>query len=535
MKIRTQVSLFATLLVTIIVLGTSLATFVFLRQLLRREAERNQVGLFQNLRKVAEEAAITHDDLLFLSYVGSLKKTVPGMAYAVWLDERRQLVLGRTRLFDELFAPPHPPLSPSQGAREKVQMAFPSPLGGEGLLARRTGAPSQQRARAAERARPGGGEGETIKGHPSIQRFATKEGDTIVDLQSGVVVDQLPAGVVRLGIFQRVIDEAIQQGVERVGRIVGGVAVGAWLAGLLGALLFARRMTRPIHLLTQGAQAIGEGHLQTQIAIKRRDELGFLAEEFNLMARRLAELDQLKDDFVSSVSHELRSPISAIDGYLELLMGRPSDQLPPEKREKALRIMKESTERLAHFINDILDLAKIKAGKIHIMPRPISVKTSAEAVIGLLQPLFDKKQLKGSIDVASTINSLSADEEKIRQVLTNLVSNAIKFTPAGGQITISARDEGELIAISVSDTGIGIPQESLHEIFERFKQVKSAREQATGAPKGTGLGLAIAKGIVEAHGGRISVSSELGKGSTFTFRLPKQPPAEAAASWVQPL
>lgn len=500
MKIRAQVSLFATLLVTIIVLGTSLGTFVFLRQLLRQEAQRNQISMFQNLRKVAEQAAITHDDLLFLSYVESLKKTAPGMAYAVWLDDRRQLILGRTPLFEEVFPkPPHPPLSPSQGTREKVQLAFPSPRGGEGE-------------------------------NPFIRRLKTEEGDAIVDLQSALVVDQSLAGVVRLGIFQRVIDAAIQQGVGRVGRIVGGVAVGAWIVGLVGALLFAGRMTEPIHLLTQGAQAIGEGRLQTQIAITRRDELGFLAEEFNLMARRLAELDQLKDDFVSSVSHELRSPISAIDGYLELLMGRPTEQLPPEKRDKALRIMKESTERLAHFINDILDLAKIKAGKIHIMPRPFSVKTSAEAVLGLLQPLLDKKQLTGRLEIPAAITAIPADEEKIRQVLTNLVSNAIKFTPAGGQITVSARDEGAMIAVSVNDTGIGIPKESLQEVFERFKQVRSARDQAAGAPKGTGLGLAIAKGIVEAHGGQITVASELGKGSAFTFRLPKHPPAEGTPS-----
>jgi signal transduction histidine kinase len=148
--------------------------------------------------------------------------------------------------------------------------------------------------------------------------------------------------------------------------------------------------------------------------------------------------------------------------------------------------------------------------------------------VGLFQPLLDKKRMTGKVTVAAELPTVMADDEKIRQVITNLVSNAYKFTPEGGTLTLSAKDSGADITVSVADTGIGIPKEFIGQLFERFKQVPGTR-QKMGGPKGTGLGLAIAKGIVEAHGGRIWAESEPGQGTTFFFTLPK-----AADTAVQP-
>jgi signal transduction histidine kinase len=260
--------------------------------------------------------------------------------------------------------------------------------------------------------------------------------------------------------------------------------------------------------------------LDTHINVNRKDEIGFLADEFNIMAVKLKELDQLKDDYVSSVSHELRSPLAAISGYVELMTRKPLEQIPVEKRTKAFGIIQESTTRLTGFINDILDLAKIKAGRVDIRKTNVHLGKSIEEIVGLFAPLFEKKKITGTVAVPAELPILALDEEKMKQVVTNLISNAYKFTPEGGRITVSAEDSGETITVAVTDTGIGIPKDYVNQLFERFKQVPGTREKM-GGPKGTGLGLAIAKGIVEAHGGKIWVESEVGQGSSFKFTLPK--------------
>jgi signal transduction histidine kinase len=239
------------------------------------------------------------------------------------------------------------------------------------------------------------------------------------------------------------------------------------------------------------------------------------------MAVKLKELDQLKDDFVSSVSHELRSPLAAISGYIELLLSKPLSEIAPEKQSKALQIIQESTQRLAHFINEILDLAKIKAGQVEIRPKSFDLKKMIEDVDSLFKALVEKKNIYMTVDVPENARELIADEDKIRQVLTNLISNALKFTPSQGKIRIAARNESEFIQISVADSGAGIPEESLETIFERFKQ--AANSAGDFAQKGTGLGLAIARGIVEAHSGQMWVESEVGKGATFYFTIPVTP------------
>lgn len=472
MKLRTRFSLFTVALVAIVVAITSVFTIYFLQQLLRLEMKGNQLSLLNNFRKVCEESIITHDDLLLINFTASLNKTVPGLVYASFYDSRRALTLGSSPVFQRLF--------------RSIEV--------------RSASPPETRW--------------TVLKDPEV--------GSVLDVATPVTFEGKERGTARLGFDVRVLEASLRKTVERIQRIVGAVALVAMAIGLGSALWLALQLTRPIHQLAQGAQAIGEGRLETQIPVNRRDELGFLAQEFNSMAIKLKELDQLKDDFVSSVSHELRSPLAAISGYVELLMSRPLDEISPEKRQKAFGIIQESTSRLSHFINDILDLAKIKAGHIELRKMPFDIRKAADEIKGLFAPVFEKKELAFHVDVAPDVPVIPADEDKIRQVITNLVSNALKFTPSGGRIGIVARANGRDVVVSVTDTGIGIPVESLKDVFDRFKQVKGQKDRMPSAPKGSGLGLAIAKGIVEAHGGRIWVESEFNKGSQFKFTLPKE-------------
>jgi signal transduction histidine kinase len=473
-KLRSRLSLFTVLIMTFVVAGTSLSTVYFLRLLLFQETRVNQRALLNNFRKVCEEALITHDDVLLFNYLNSLTKTVPGLVYASFVDTDRQLIIGRTDAFSQIF--------PDIGRAASLPNS-----------------PDKD-------------------GDVSLQQ--TQSGDKVEDLATVVTLEGVRYGVARVGILQTVIENSVRDKTARIQRIVYMVSAAAFFFGLLAALWMAATLTHPIHLLAEGAKSLGDGNLDTQIAIRRNDEIGVLADEFNIMAVKLKELDQLKDDFVSSVSHELRSPLSAISGYVELLTSKPLEQIVPEKRTKAFNIIQESTSRLTGFINDILDLAKLKSGRVEVRKGPFSVKQAAEEILGLFAPLFEKKKLQSYSYVDASVPVIQADEEKLKQVITNLVSNALKFTPEGGAISISCQDDPDKLTVSVSDTGIGIPKDYLGQIFERFKQVPGTREKI-GGPKGTGLGLAIAKGIVEAHGGKLWAESEMGKGSTFRFTLPK--------------
>jgi two-component system sensor histidine kinase GlrK len=356
-------------------------------------------------------------------------------------------------------------------------------------------------------------------------------GEPVIDWAVGVELQGQDKGIAHVGFHKSQVDRLIREKTAKAQvmiLIVSAVALGM---GVFVSIVLAGYVTRPVKLLAEGAKALGDGNLDTQIHFEREDELGLLAKEFNVMAVKLKELDQLKDDFVSSVSHELRSPLSAIAGYVELLMSRPLEEIKPEKRAKAFGIIQESTGRLTTFINDILDLAKLKAGRVEIRKSPVNIRKTAEDILNLYQPLFEKKKLTGKMEVPEDVPVVSLDEEKIKQVITNLISNAFKFTPEGGSITIRGEFDDEKIVMSVVDSGIGIPKDFVGQLFERFKQVPGTREKI-GGPKGTGLGLAIAKGIVEAHGGKIWAESEIGKGSSFRFWVPRRAVAESVEAKI---
>lgn len=472
MKLRTRFILFSIFLTGIVVAGTSYTTLYFLKKLVLAEIESNQKSVLQNLKKVCEESQISRDDIFAFNYVVSLEKTVKGIAYAAFVHNKRQLILGKNSSFAEVM-----------GQDQEILKKAQNPVAYENL--------------------------------------SLKDGRKILNFSASVDSPQGRVGSVYLGFYENKIEENIQESVSRIKRIIIYVATGAFIVGFIISLVFAIQLSRPIVRLAKGAQSIGEGNLETQIDIKRKDEIGVLADEFNIMAVKLKELDQLKDAFVSSVSHELRSPLTAISGYVELLNMKPVNELNPDKVKKALNIIQESTTRLTQFVNDVLDAAKIKAGKMEIHKSPFDIRATGESVMGLFLPLFDKKKLTGKIQIAENIPVVPGDGEKVRQVITNFLSNAYKFTPEGGTITLIAEeiDKNEFIKVSIKDNGIGIPKQHQHLVFGRFQQIPGSKDKIQG-PKGTGLGLVIAKGIVEAHGGKIGFESEEGKGTTFYFTMP---------------
>ena len=474
MKLRARLSLFTGLIILSLVGGISISTLILLRKVFLAEVRSNQETTLKSFARLCDESLVLRDPVMVVNYVDSLNKSLPGLAYAAFANQELQRIIGGTPKFHEIY----PYFS------HAVEPGLPRQL------------------------------------------VRTPGGEEIQEVSMSLSHEGTPAGMVRVGFYQAYVQAAIAEKVGRVQRIVLVVAGVSLVLAILATLVMSAQITRPLHLLADGAKAVGDGNLDTQIHVGREDELGFLAHEFNIMAMKLKELDQLKDEFVSSVSHELRSPLAAISGYVELMTRKPLEQIPVEKRTKAFNIILDSTNRLTQFINDILDLAKLKAGRVDVRKTSFQISKALDETLSLFQPLLEKKQMTGRMLASADLPAFPADDEKIRQVITNLVSNAYKFTPEGGTLTLDAKDTGDEIKVSVSDTGIGIPKEFIGHLFERFKQVPGTR-QKMGGPKGTGLGLAIAKGIVEAHGGRIWAESEPGKGTTFFFTLPKAPPVAA--------
>jgi len=228
------------------------------------------------------------------------------------------------------------------------------------------------------------------------------------------------------------------------------------------------------------------------------------------------KLDQLKSDFVSTVSHEIRSPLASIKNAVNLLASGKTGAVN-EDQERFLQMAVRNIDRLVAIVNDLLDLSKIEAGKMQFRFSDVDIRFLIDHLVATFQPQAEASQLALEMDCPEALPKVYADGARIEQVLSNLLSNAIKCTPAGGRVVLSARSLHDAVEISVADTGIGISPENQKRIFDRFFQVGDSLMRTS---KGTGLGLTITKQLIEAHGGKISVESEVGKGSRFFFSLP---------------
>ncbi|MDD4899369.1 MAG: GAF domain-containing sensor histidine kinase [Candidatus Omnitrophica bacterium] len=242
---------------------------------------------------------------------------------------------------------------------------------------------------------------------------------------------------------------------------------------------------------------------------ERTRELRMALEEVKLVSRR-------KTDFISAVSHELRTPLTSIKGYASILLTGKLGDLPEEIHARLEKINRHSDE-LAHLVNDLLDIARIESGKMVMKKEEQDLNKIVDQVGDLLSVQFKDRKINFIVDIASDAHIISADYSQINRVFINIIGNALKFTPPNGKITVSSRKKDGQVQIDISDTGCGIPEEARQAIFDEFYRVDNTINQEL---KGTGLGLSLVKHIVEAHGGKIWVTSKIGEGSTFSFSLP---------------
>ncbi len=281
---------------------------------------------------------------------------------------------------------------------------------------------------------------------------------------------------------------------------------GAALAVLLG-LLLARTITRPVRDLTYAASALAAGKLNQQVQVRSKDELGELTRAFNKMSADLDHANQLRKQMTADIAHDLRTPLAVISGYLEGL--KDGIIKPSPKRFTA---MYDEARYLQRLVEDLRTLSLADAGELSINRQPVQPRELVERLVNAFQNQAEKNQVALKASVEAGLPEIQMDPERMQQALGNLVSNALRYTPAGGEISIRARREADALLLEVTDTGSGISAEALPHIFERFYRADEARQES-----GSGLGLAITRSLVELQGGTITAESAgEGKGSRFT-------------------
>jgi signal transduction histidine kinase len=313
-------------------------------------------------------------------------------------------------------------------------------------------------------------------------------------------------------------------------------AIAAFIALFLARIL-ARGMTQPLRDMAHAVRAMARGDYRQRVHARSRDEVGQLAAAFNRMAGEMEGLERLRRDLVANVSHELKTPISALRAQLENLLDGVEEPDPA-----LVRVMLQQTERLSRLVDQLLDLSRLESGDLPLAIESVGLASLVERVVNEVEVARADRHIHVRNLVANDLPPVEADRERIHQVLFNLVDNAFRFTQPGGEVTVRAVRENGSCEVSVEDTGPGIPPEHLPLVFERFYRVDPSRSREDG---GTGIGLAIARSVVEAHGGRIWAESRVGEGTRFRFVLPATPtdahsdpndegaPPTAPAAWVE--
>jgi signal transduction histidine kinase len=444
----------------------SLSFYFAERHAICAEVDQERHALLSNLVHIAQESILTNDDLLLVKYTRWLRKWNSSLVSASVVSPR-----GKVLAHSE-----------------------PSQIGKPILLA----------------------------------PFDSARTEVLV-LTQPVHLGKQWVATVSAGFSERQFEAIVQSRLRELQRRLGLIAAGAVAAGLLISFCLALSWTRPIGNLARAAARVGQGKYQLDLDTTscRRDELGFLSRAFQTMAEHLQQLDRMKEDFVSAVTHELRSPLGAIESYLNLIHEELRDGVSPSAWQSYLDRLRVNTGRLTRFVNELLDVAALERGKVTLQEAPVNLAILLQDVAALYTARIAERTLVCRIVIPETpVPEVWADADKIRQVLVNLVSNAIKFTPEGGAIEIGlkALPLEKRVSVYVQDTGRGIAAEDQGRIFSKFEQVRSARLSVKG-PKGTGLGLAICRALIDLHGGTLGVESRPGEGSRFHFELAAASPS----------
>jgi len=307
------------------------------------------------------------------------------------------------------------------------------------------------------------------------------------------------------------------QFIQRINRLLFfGALIGAVIALMLGVIL-SRTLTRPIRELTRATHAVSEGDLSQQDSVRSNDELGELAQAFNRMSSELSRSVNARKQMTADVAHELRTPLSLILGHAEAVH---DGVLPPTPEN--FEIIREEATRLEHLVNDLRVLSLADAGELSINLQLVEPQRLLQDVVSTYQYQAQRKNVTLELELDAPLPTIEVDPGRMTQVLTNILDNALRHTPEGGKIVLSAREVGHQIELAIQDSGPGLRPQELQRIFDRFYRTDTSRQRDGSVPGGSGLGLAIAKSIVQAHGGQLSAESEAGKGLKVIITLPRK-------------
>jgi signal transduction histidine kinase len=359
-------------------------------------------------------------------------------------------------------------------------------------------------------------------------RLTTPSGDTqlYVALQATPPRTAAESGESRLPVFVALLASP-RRGLRTVLKDIASrflqVGLVTLVISIILALLIARSIAKPLQRMTTATEEIARGNYDQTLGITSPDEVGRLAASFNTMAREVKTSRQAQRDFVANVSHELKTPLTSIQGFSQAVLdGTADDEV---NRRRAVEIISGEANRMSRLVDELLDLARLESGQVKMLREPVDLAKVLQACV----EKFALQAREGNVELvldAPALPLVTGDKDLLAQVFTNLLANALKHTPPAGQVTVKAQevtqktrkkpDSTSAVEITVTDTGAGIPPEDLEHIFERFYQVDKSR---AGKDRGIGLGLTIAKQIVEAHGGTINVESVRDLGTKFTLSL----------------
>jgi signal transduction histidine kinase len=294
--------------------------------------------------------------------------------------------------------------------------------------------------------------------------------------------------------------------------LLAGLA--ALIVSLVAGLLLARSISRPLVRLTKASEAVAKGDYSHTVRPEGGYELARLTESFNHMSREVEQYQRMQRELIGNVSHELKTPLTTILGFSQAMLDGALRR--PEDFASSADIIHSETERMIRLVNSLLELSRLESGQVKLARNELDLQEILERVVTSFGPRAEAAQVKLITDFAP-LPLMQGDADRLRQVFNNLIDNALKYTPVGGQVTVACRSNGRSIVASVTDTGVGIPEEDLQHIFERFYQANKARSREV---EGIGLGLAITREIVHGHGGKIEAQSKVGQGTRFTILFP---------------
>lgn len=473
MKLAVRFTLAAFILVaTSLLLGLAVS-----RRLERRHLERKQLAgqdsSLRRLARVAQDSSLQQNEVFLLNYLKVLKDA-PEIRYAALVDEN-----GLVRVHTAMLT-----ASPSTESSLVINRPWDGP-------------------------RHEGRERQTV----ALSRDGRELQDWSLPLWKGA----LEAGSVHIGFDALLLRSYVNADLDESRRplLVAGAAL--LLLSWLAAAWLARSLTAPLKILRAGAAKLGSGQLDYRIALPRADELGDLAGGFNKMAGELERLTRLKEQLMASITHDLRSPLLAISGHAEILL-TDAAATTAERRESA-ELIAENARRMSAMANDLTDLVKLQMGRLEVTRKPVHIPEALNSARRMLDVVAKRLDVRLEVAASPGLPTVLADASHLHRILTNLVSNALKFTPSQGRVMLRAVASAHHLKITVTDTGTGIPASKLKSLFTRFTGSEGVKH---GEPDlGTGLGLSICRALVEQQGGKIWAESEWKCGTLVAFTLPR--------------